>query len=91
MKVRILDITHRRFEPVLKPTGRSGKTYVFRWNPKLGRYAYETDSQIELDDLMEGAMHWRHTYFSVQVLDEPEPVAPVKKKARRATKKIVPK
>lgn len=98
MKLKIVSLTHRRYEPVLKFTGKSGKMYPFRWCPKTGRYAFETGKQAEIDDLMEGRELWKDDYFSVVMVSgpiivesrpppAPEPTKPEGPKPRRPRKK----
>ena len=96
MTHKIIDLTHRRYEPVLKMLGRSGKQYMFRWDADLGRYAHTPEDQTAIDDLFEGAMHWNHTYLSI-IIGPPEPEAvepedapePVKKTSSRRKKQTM--
>lgn len=78
---KILDITNRKHEPVLKHVGRSGKKYIFRWDSGKGRYAYEPQNQEEVDDLMEGAKHWNMHHFSFTLPEIPK--APVKRTRKK--------
>jgi hypothetical protein len=78
--MKIISLSYRHYEPVLKMIGRSGKNYPFRWESKLGYYVYETESQEDVSDLFEGCMHWNHGYLSILLPEVP------RKKARKRVK-----
>jgi len=88
MKITIVDIQHKKYEPVLKHSGRSGKQYPFRWERTLGRYAYEAQDQSEVDDLFEGVLHFGGMYYlSVVIPPDPAPAPPAPERKRPAKNK----
>jgi len=80
MSVKITDITNRKHERYLKHIGVSGKKYVFSWDKEVGRYVFEANTQIEIDDLFEGSKVWGQQYFSLVMPPQPQPA---KKQARK--------
>ncbi len=56
-KLFIFILNEKKHVNSLRVDGISGKVYPFIWNPKVGFYTYEPQSQKQIDDIMESQFH----------------------------------
>lgn len=75
MKLHVYALGQRRYEPVLKIHGISGKPFLFRWNPGRGCYMTTVESQSQMDDLMETQRFQSYNFFSVIVPEGDENIS----------------